>query len=173
VSILFSDFVNFTQLTGTLDPRTLIDELNDLYTAFDEITERHGCERIKTIGDAYLAVCGMHPPVEDHAKRLVRAAREMVEFVKNRVSPAGCNWSIRIGINSGDVIGGIVGTKKYLYDIFGDAMNIASRMEANSEAMKINLSRSTWELVKDEFDCTERSAVEVKGKGSMEMFYVE
>jgi adenylate cyclase len=172
VSILFSDFVDFTRVTGTLDPRSLIAELNDMYTAFDEIMESHGCERIKTIGDAYLAVCGMHPPVDDHAERLVAAAREMIEYTENRDSPAGCSWKIRIGINSGEVIGGIVGVKKYLYDIFGDAMNIASRMEAASDPMKINLSRSTWELVKDRFDCTERSGIEVKGKGNMEMYFV-
>ncbi len=173
VSILFSDFVDFTPVTNGLDPRTLIDELNDMYTAFDEIMERRGCERIKTIGDAYLAVCGMHPPTPDHAIRLVQAGRDMIDYLSTRKSPANCNWQIRIGINSGDVIGGIVGVKKYLYDIFGDAMNIASRMEAGSSPMKINLSESTWKLVRDEISCSPRGKTDVKGAGSQEMYYVD
>jgi adenylate cyclase len=173
VSILFSDFIDFTKASSTLAPKALITELNEMYTAFDEIMEKHGCERIKTIGDAYLAVCGMRPEYEDHAQRLVMAAQDMISYIRTRTSSSGIDWQIRIGINSAEIVGGIVGVKKYLYDIFGDSINVASRMESNSEPMKINLSERTWNLVKDHFPCSARDSIEVKGKGRMNMYFVD
>lgn len=173
VSILFSDVVDFTKFSTNLDPRTLIQELNIMFTEFDEIMERHNCERIKTIGDAYLAVCGVADSCNDHAVRLTRAALEMKSYLKNRNRDGERVWEVRIGIHSGDIVGGIVGKKKYIYDIFGDSVNIASRMESNSLPMAINVSEDTYIKIKDKFVCSKREPMEVKGKGLTNMYFVE
>lgn len=173
VSILFADIVNFTKYGTTLDPRSLIEELNEIFTKYDEIMEENGCERIKTIGDAYLAVCGMPDAYEDHGKRLATAALEMRSYLEERNKENEHQWEIRIGIHSGELVGGIVGTKKYIYDIFGDSVNIASRMESNSEPMCINLSEDTYNRIKDEFNCTPREPAEVKGKGLTNMYFLD
>ncbi len=173
VTVFFSDLVGFTNTSSRLDPNTLIAELNDLFTHFDNIAEAHHCERIKTIGDAYLAVCGMPEPDPDHARNMVRAAVEMVRWLEARNAEAPQQWRMRVGIHTGPVVGAVVGIKKYIYDVFGDTINTASRMESNSEPMRINLSESTQRLVCGEFNFTERPAVEVKGKGPMRMYFVE
>lgn len=173
VSILFSDFVQFTNQSSKLDPITIIEELNIMFTKFDEIMEENQCERIKTIGDAYLAVCGMPLPKKDHATRLTKAAVEMRSYLEEKNKSSNICWQIRIGIHSGEIVGGIVGKKKYIYDIFGDSVNIASRMESNSIPMAINISEDTYNQIKDEFTCTKRESIEVKGKGLTNMYYVE
>lgn len=173
VSILFSDFVQFTSYASKLEPKILIDELNDIFTAFDNIMEKYSCERIKTIGDAYLAVCGMPDPIENHAVNLTKAALEMKEYLSHRNNDKGMDWQVRIGIHSGEIVGGIVGRKKYIYDIFGDSVNIASRMESHSTPMAINVSEATYELIKSDFNCIKRDAIEVKGKGLTSMYFVE
>ncbi len=173
VSILFSDIVNFTSYSSQLDPITLIEELNVMFTKFDEIMEENGCERIKTIGDAYLAVCGVTTKQVDHAIRLTKAAKEMVTYLVERNSTADIKWMVRIGIHSGEIVGGIVGTKKYIYDIFGDSVNIASRMESNSTPLSINISEDTYNKIKDHFTCIKREPIEVKGKGLTNMYFVE
>lgn len=173
VSILFSDFVGFTDLSSGIDPETLISELSDIFTAFDEIIEKNGCERIKTIGDAYLAVCGMPNEDPDHAINLVNAALEIVDYLKKRNSSSKLQWKNRIGIHSGPVVGGIVGVKKYLYDIFGDAVNTASRAETASEPLKITVTQSTFDLLSDTFKSTPRGPIELKGKGEVELYFVE
>ncbi|MFA6294206.1 MAG: adenylate/guanylate cyclase domain-containing protein [Victivallales bacterium] len=170
VTVFFSDIVGFTEKSNTLEPKVLISELNDIFTAFDEIVVGNGGERIKTIGDAYLCVCGMPIPDPNHAFNIVKSAVEMIDFIKGRNENSIHKWNIRVGINSGSVIGGIVGVRKYIYDVFGDAVNTASRMESNSSPMKINISESTYNLVKDSFEFTDRGEVEVKGKGKMRMF---
>ena len=170
VSIFFSDIVGFTEKADSMEPKILISELNDIFTGFDEIIYNNGCERIKTIGDAYLCVCGMPLPDLDHAYNIVRSAIEMIDFLKKRNKNSAYKWKIRVGINSGSVTGGIVGVRKYIYDVFGDAVNTASRMESNSTPMGINISESTYNLVKDRFDFTARGEVEVKGKGKLKMF---
>jgi adenylate cyclase len=170
VTIFFSDIVGFTAKADSMEPQILIAELNDIFTGFDEIIYNNGCERIKTIGDAYLCVCGMPLPDSDHAYNIVRSAIEMIDFLKKRNKDSVHKWKIRVGINSGSVTGGIVGVKKYIYDVFGDAVNTASRMESNSTPMVINISESTYNLVKDRFDFTARGEVEVKGKGKLKMF---
>lgn len=172
VTILFSDFVQFTNYSTSLDPRTLINELNDMFTNFDNIMENHGCERIKTIGDAYLAVCGMANETNDHGKRVVDAAIEIRDYLKNRNSNSKHKWQVRIGIHSGELVGGIVGSKKYIYDIFGDAVNFASRMESNSKPMGINVSEETYNLIKKYYNITKRDPIDVKGKGITNMFFV-
>ena len=173
VTILFSDLVGFTELSARLDPQSLIQELNDLFTAFDAIMDKHGCERIKTVGDAYFAACGIPEAREDHALRMASAALDMRDFVCERKKTAALSWDMRIGIHSGPAVAGIVGTHKYIYDVFGDTVNTASRMENLSEPMKINLSEATWSLVKNQMKTTARPPVAVKGKGEMKMWFLE
>lgn len=172
-TVYFSDIANFTSTSEKLDPVFLISELNDIFTTFDAIMEKYGCERIKTIGDAYMAVCGLPVPVPDHAQRMVNAAREILEALELRNSQSEVQWRIRIGINTGQIVGGVVGVKKYIYDVFGDTINTASRMESNSEPMRINISESTYLLVKEEFQTTPRTPIEVKGKGLQSMYFIE
>lgn len=172
-TVYFSDIANFTSTSEKLDPVFLISELNDIFTTFDAIMEKYGCERIKTIGDAYMAVCGLPVPVPDHAQRMVKASREILEALELRNSQSEVQWRIRIGINTGQIVGGVVGVKKYIYDVFGDTINTASRMESNSEPMRINISESTYLLVKEEFETTPRTPIEVKGKGLQSMYFIE
>jgi class 3 adenylate cyclase len=180
VTVMFIDIVDFTKLTASMDPKLLIDELNEIYTVFDEITEKHQCERIKTIGDAYLAVCGMPQPDAHHADNILLAAFAIRKFMEERNITARKKWQIRIGIHSGRVVGGIIGIKKYLYDIFGDTINTASRFQSYSEPMKINISESTRQLLErgsqmkhQKIRFITRPSQLVKGKGSMDMYYVE
>lgn len=172
VSILFTDLVNFTEKSQAFEPSALIAELNELFSGFDAIMLKHNCERIKTIGDAYFAVSGMPTANPDHARSLVAAAKDMVALVEARNASASCAWEIRLGIHSGPVVAGIVGTHKYIYDVFGDSVNTASRMEANSLPMRINLSKASADLVRPHYQLEARPPVEVKGKGSMEMYFL-
>ncbi len=172
VTVYFSDVVGFTNLSSQLEPKFLIDELNDIFTAFDNIVESHQCERVKTIGDAYLCVCGMPTPNPRHAHNMVRSAVEIIQYMNERNKRSEIQWRIRIGIHTGKVVGGVVGVKKYIYDVFGDTINTASRMESNSEPMRINISQSTYELIKDDFPITPRGHLAVKGKGEMSMYFV-
>jgi class 3 adenylate cyclase len=172
VSVLFLDFVGFTAIAQALTPDELFSELNEIFSAFDEIITRLDCERIKTIGDAYLAVCGMPDSKPDHAKAIVQAALAMRAFVERRNQSSRRVWSCRIGIHSGAVTAGVIGRLKYIYDIFGDGVNTASRMESRAEPMHINISASTRALLGDEFEVESRGLLEVKGKGALEMFNV-
>ena len=173
VTIFFSDIVNFTEMSSNLSPKYLIDELNEIFTIFDRTIKENQCERIKTIGDAYLAVCGMHEKNERHAENMVAAALEIIRRLKERNQKNRIQWRIRIGIHSGEIAGGIVGTDKYIYDVFGDAINTASRMEHNSEPMKVNISGATHGLLDGKFVCIQRGAMRIKGKGRMDMYFVE
>lgn len=175
-SVYFSDIVSFTSTSENLDPKYLIEELSDMFTTFDGIMDTYGCERIKTIGDAYMAVSGMPIPEEKHAENMIDAALDILDALKVRGEKAEINWRIRIGINSGKIVGGVVGVKKYLYDVFGDTINTASRMESNSEPMRLNISTHTYEIVAhmtDKYVFTEREALEVKGKGMLNMYFVD
>ncbi len=173
VTVMFSDIVSFTQMTTLLSPEKLINELNVIFTAFDDIIIKNKCERIKTTGDAFIAVCGMPDKNPDHAENILKAAIEMLAYLKKRNKDKTIKWKIRVGINTGNVIGGIVGIRKYVYDIFGDTVNTAERMESLSEQMKINISDTTFELVKNKFVCIKRPVISVKGKGNMQMYFVE
>ncbi len=173
VSVMFTDFKSFTTLSERLSPQELVDELDACFKAFDEITGRYNVEKIKTIGDAYLAVCGLPMANSKHAENIVHAAIEIRDFMLARKQALGDRtFEVRIGINSGRVIAGIVGLKKFAYDIWGDAVNVAARMEQSSEAGKINVSESTYELVRHTFDCEYRGELEAKNKGVLKMFYV-
>jgi len=171
VTVLFTDFVNFTGIAENLSPHDLVMELNDCFTAFDAIIEKYGLEKIKTVGDAYIAVCGL--PLEDpqHGIKCVQAALEIRTFVQGRIRDYK-SFQIRIGINSGPVVAGIVGIKKFAYDIWGDTVNTAARMEHHSEPGRINISQSTYDLVKDHFPCLFRGYVAAKNKGEIAMYFV-
>jgi class 3 adenylate cyclase len=173
VSVLFTDLVDFTSQAAELQPETLIAELNDLVGAFDRIVREHGCERIKTIGDAYFAVCGLPEPDPDHALALCRAALAMRDWLAERNARSPIRWLMRLGIHSGDAVAGIVGTRRYIYDVFGDTVNLASRLESASEPMRVNVSAVTAGLLAGRLPCSPRGSVEVKGAGPMEMFWVD
>ncbi len=173
VTVLFTDIVNFTRISKDLSPEILINELNDIFTNFDRIMDKHNCVRIKTIGDAYLAVCGL--PVEDeaHTENLVLAALECRDYLQERNRTAEHKWTIRLGIHTGTVVAGIVGIKKYIYDVFGDTVNVASRMETSSQEMKLCATEDVCSKLGDSFAYTDLGEKEIKGKGRMKLFLVE
>lgn len=171
VTVLFTDFVNFTQSSEKMGAERMLVELNECFTAFDLIMEKHGLEKIKTIGDAYLAVCGLPIKNENHAYQTVLVALDIIAFIEERKKTNPDVLDIRIGINSGSLIAGIVGVKKFAYDIWGDTVNTAARMEQNSEKGKINISESTYQLIKEKINCEYRGKIHTKGKGDMDMYF--
>lgn len=172
VTVLFTDFKGFTNHAEQLTASDLVKEINECFSAFDTILQKHGIEKIKTVGDAYLAASGLPLPDSNHATSMIRAAIEIRDYMLNRRSIHPSAFEVRIGIHTGNVVAGIVGVKKFAYDIWGDTVNIAARMEQNSEAGKINISHSTYLLIKDEFPCTYRGEVEAKNKGKLKMYFV-
>lgn len=172
-SILMVDFVGHTEMDIASDPAALVTELNDIFTVFDRITDLFACERIRTVGDAYVAVSGLPEPTPEHAHNIARVALRMLRYIERRNSAHLQSWHCRIGINSGPVIGSLVGTQKYVYDIFGPGINLAARMETLSEPMQITVSEHTYELIKDDFICTERGQFEVKGFGEKTLYLLE
>ena len=175
VAVMFTDFVGFTTITQKLPPKDLIKELNTIFTRFDEILEQHQSERIKTIGDAYMCVSGLSASNTTPASNLLRISREMLTALKEINEALGTDWQIRIGVASGNCIGGIVGTKKYQFDLFGDTVNTAARMEAYSSPGCVNIDAKTYEAVCNEpsFIFKARPLTAVKGKGDQQMFFVE
>jgi ligand-binding sensor domain-containing protein/class 3 adenylate cyclase len=172
VSVLFTDFVDFTSTSEVLSPKELVKELNECFSAFDAIMEKHGLEKIKTIGDAYMAVCGLPRKDTAHAEKTVLAALDINRFMAERKTSKK-TFDVRIGVNSGSVVAGIVGVKKFQYDIWGDTVNTASRMESSGEVGKVNISATTYRLVKNSFHCVHRGKVAAKGKGEIDMYFVE
>ncbi len=177
VSVMFTDFKGFTQITETLPPDVLLRELNRCFMAFDEIVEKHGLEKIKTIGDAYMCAGGIPLADEDNAERVVAAALEMQTFMKTWKSAKEVHgeyaWELRLGIHTGPLIAGVIGKKKFAYDVWGDTVNMAARMESSGEVGRINISGSTYELVKHQFKCTHRGKISAKNKGEVDMYFVE
>jgi class 3 adenylate cyclase len=169
--------VGFTALSSELSPQELVTEIDHYYRTFDDITHKYGIEKIKTIGDSYMCASGLPVEKGTHAEDAVSAAIEMRDFVEmakeERKKQGRPFFEIRIGLNSGPVIAGIVGVKKFSYDVWGDTVNVASRMESKSMAGKINISQSTYELVKDKFDCSYRGKLDAKNKGLIDMYFVE
>jgi class 3 adenylate cyclase/Tfp pilus assembly protein PilF len=173
VTVLFTDFVNFTEAGERFSPQKLVEELDACFQGFDEIINKYNIEKIKTVGDAYLAVAGLPIANPDHARDMVAAAIEIRDFMKERKEKLGDDtFGIRLGINSGNVVAGIVGVKKFAYDIWGDTVNTACRMEQNSEPGKINISESTYELLQGKYNCVYRGKIQAKNKGEIDMYFV-
>jgi adenylate cyclase len=174
VTVMFTDFVGFTTAAEKMTPQQLVDELHTCFKNFDEIISKYNIEKIKTIGDAYLAVSGLPNASPQHAENVVKAALEIRDFMQARHRQASDrSFHMRIGIHSGSVVAGIVGVKKFAYDIWGDTVNTAARMEQNSEPCKINISEATFGLVKDKFACSYRGEISAKNKGHLKMYFVE
>jgi adenylate cyclase len=172
-TILMLDFVGFTSMAVSQDPSAIISELNDIFSAFDRIAEMFGCERLKTIGDAYMAVSGLPEPAPDHAQNVARVALRIRRYLERRNAAHPQEWRARMGINTGPVIGSLVGIQKYVYDLFGPGVNLAARMETCSEPMRITVSESTHQLLKDDFVLTPRGEREVKGFGTQALYFLE
>jgi class 3 adenylate cyclase len=171
-SILFTDFSGFTQTVATIPAKRLVHELDEIFRGFDDIITEHGVEKMKTIGDAYMAAGGLPVPAGDHAVRCVRAALELTRFIEARNKASALKWGLRVGVHSGAVVAGIVGKSKYAYDVWGDTVNIASRLESAGEINRVNISAYTFELVREFFECEYRGKLAAKGKGEMEMYFV-
>lgn len=170
-SILFADVVNFTPLSATMTPTELVELLNEVFLHFDLLVEKYGLEKIKTIGDCYMVASGVPRPRTDHAQALIAMALDMRDYVSQHEF-RGRKLTFRIGLNSGPVVAGVIGRKKFIYDLWGDAVNTASRMESHGQEGIIQITRATYELVKNYFLCEPRGSVNVKGKGEMEVWYV-
>lgn len=174
VTVLFTDFVQFSKVAEHVTPKQLVKSIDHYFKKFDAITEKHGLEKIKTVGDAYMCASGLPNPNPDHAKNAIKVAKEMAEVVKQELSVENglTHFEIRIGLHSGPVVAGIVGLKKWQYDIWGDTVNIAARMESASEPGRVNLSETTYQEIKDEFECEYRGELEVKHRGKFKMYFL-
>jgi class 3 adenylate cyclase len=171
-SILFADIVDFTPLSDRLAPAEVVGVLDHLFTHFDELAERHGAEKIKTIGDAYMVAAGVPTPRPDHARAMALLALDMRETMRSRDAVGHLGLELRIGINSGPVVAGVIGRKRFLYDLWGDAVNTASRMESHGTPGQIQVTQATYELLKDEFELEPRGSIPIKGKGEVETWYL-
>jgi guanylate cyclase len=171
-SILFADIVNFTPWSVELPPKEMVEMLNEIFSYFDSLLDKYGVEKIRTIGDNYMAASGVPIPRADHARALARMALEMSDYIHSRPPRNGKRLDFRIGMNSGPLIAGVIGKRKFVYDLWGDPVNTASRMESSGVPGKIQITQQTYELIKDEFYCAPRGKIEVKGKGEMETWYL-
>ena len=174
VTVLFTDFVEFTKVAEHVEPEQLVKSIDFYFKGFDEISTKYGLEKIKTVGDSYMCACGLPTINKTHARNVMQAAKEMIELVKSELNAVDdlSHFDVRIGIHTGPVVAGIVGIKKWQYDIWGDTVNIASRMESMSKPGRVNMSETTYLQIKDEFPCEYRGEIEVKNHGSMKMYFL-
>ena len=177
VTVFFSDFKGFTLISQLLEPEELVAEIDLCFREFDTIMERYDLEKIKTIGDAYMCAGGIPTPDEGSVVNMVKAALDIQVFMKKLAAEKSAKnqpyFETRIGIHTGPLVSGIVGIRKFAYDIWGDTVNIAARLEDNGEVGKVNISQSTYELVKDRFECTHRGKITIKHDVEIDMYYVE
>ncbi len=177
VTVMFTDFKNFSKIAENLSPAELVAEIDTVFKGFDRIIGKYKIEKIKTIGDAYMCAGGLPVPNASHPYDMVHAAREIQQFIELYIQECKEQgkepFEIRIGIHTGPVVAGIVGEKKFAYDIWGDTVNTASRMESSGVAGKINISGTTYELIKDKFNCVYRGKIQAKNKGEIDMYFVE
>jgi class 3 adenylate cyclase len=172
VSVLFADIVGFTNFSENTTPDNLVKFLNEVFSKFDTLTEMPGLEKIKTIGDAYMVAGGVPTPSRDHLQRVCHMALKMQEVIRDIKSPDGKPVRVRIGISTGPVTAGVIGAKKFIYDLWGDTVNTASRMESHAENDSIQVTGEVYELIKNQFDCKARGMIEVKGKGTMATYFL-
>ncbi|MBI5301016.1 MAG: adenylate/guanylate cyclase domain-containing protein [Chloroflexi bacterium] len=172
VSILFADLVNFTPLAAELSPRDMVGLLNQVFSHFDSLVDQCGVEKIETVGDEYMAACGVPRPNAQHAQSVARLALEMGAYMASIPPRFGRRLEIRIGIHSGPIVAGVIGRKKFAFELFGDTVNTANRMQSHGVPGKIQITRATYELLKDEFICEPRGKVMIKGKGEMETWFL-
>jgi class 3 adenylate cyclase len=177
VTVMFTDFKGFTQISEKLTPAELVAEIHTCFKAFDNIITKYNIEKIKTIGDSYMCAGGLPVTNTNNPVDVVHAALEIQHFMQEHLAHRKTEhkepFEIRIGIHTGPVVAGIVGVKKFAYDIWGDTVNTASRMESSGEAGKVNISGSTYEFVKDAFTCMHRGKIPAKNKGEIDMYFVE
>jgi len=171
-TVLFLDLVGFTEFSSRLSASEVVELLNDIFSRFDSILERYNIEKIKTIGDGYMAAAGIPEPIEDHAEIMANYALDIQQEIESFKTEQDNNLDARIGIHSGSLVAGVIGHKKFSYDIWGDTVNTASRMESNGEKGKIQVSEQTYQILKDDFDFEERGLINVKGKGEMHTFFL-
>jgi adenylate cyclase len=171
-SILFADVADFTPWSERLPPADVVGYLDQLFSHFDELAERYGLEKIKTIGDCYMVAAGVPAPRSDHARALALMALDMLEAMRTHEIFGHHGLELRVGINSGPVVAGVIGRKRFLYDLWGDAVNTASRMESHGTPGRIQITRATYDLLADEFECEPRGTIAVKGKGEIEAWYL-
>ncbi len=175
VSVLFTDFKGFSKIAMSVTPEKLVKELDECFSAFDEIIEKHNLERIKTIGDSYMCAGGIPTPNSTNPVDAVTVAKEMYAWLDNWNKSSGNDhaWEMRIGIHTGKLVAGVIGKKKFAYDLWGDAVNVASRLVSNGEEGKINISADTYELVKEKYPCIYRGEINTKNRGNIAMYFVE
>jgi len=171
-SVLFADMVGFTPLSAQLPPVEMVELLNEVFSFFDSLLDKYGVEKIRTIGDSYMVASGVPRGRLDHAQALARMALDMRDYISAHTFRNGHHVSFRIGINSGSMIAGVIGRRKFVYDVWGDAVNVASRMESHGLGGAVQITQTTYELIKDDFVCEPRGTVNVKGKGEMEVWLV-
>jgi guanylate cyclase len=171
-SVLFADMVGFTPLSARLEPVEMVELLNEAFSFFDSLLDKYDVEKIRTIGDSYMVASGVPRRRADHAQVLVHMALEMRDYVATHTFCNGQHIDFRIGINSGSMIAGVIGKRKFVYDVWGDAVNVASRMESHGLGGAVQITQATYELIRDEFVCEPRGVVDVKGKGEMEVWLV-
>lgn len=173
VSILFADIVGFTPLSAVTDPEEMVELLNEIFSHFDTLVGKYDLEKIRTMGDSYMVVSGAPRMRKDHARAIAELALEIRAYLENRPSQKSKKVGFRIGINSGPIIAGVIGKQKFHYDVWGDVVNVASRMESYGLPGKIQIAKGTYDLIQDDFECEPRGGIEIKGKGKIETWFLE
>lgn len=172
VSVLFADVVGSTPLFADLEPTEVVDWLNEVFSVLDDLVDRHGLEKLRTMGDGYMVGSGVPGTRDDHAQALVDCCLDMIPALEALPARNGQRMMFRFGINSGPVVAGVIGKSKFHYDLWGDTVNVASRMESYGEAGRVHISQNTYEIIKDEFECLSRGTTSIKGKGEMQTWFV-